>query len=444
MKDKSLLKKIWVLAVPTILANLLSNLLGVIDTAMMGELSEQAMSAVSVANKIFSIYSLVIMGLSNGFGIYISQYSSTKNNDKLDQIFSVAVKALVAISVLTTVIILFFGENIIRIYNIKNVEVSSLAVTYLSMITISFFPFCLNNIMGVVLRTLGYPKIPSFSSGVSLVVKVAFNYILIFGKFGLPALGIKGAAIGMIISRFVESGISLYNIRTRLKQIKFKFNAGMPFEELMPMLTRATSLMLSEFIYSLGLNAVFINYTFIDDTYIPAITVVDQISHLIYIAFGGLSTAVSVLVGKRLGAGEIEECKKEVKVYLKLALIIYGIGGALLILTRNYTPALYNIGPDNYEMTSKMIISKALFAWCEGYGLTVYNILRAGGDALSVLLLDGCFPWYGAALTSSICARILHLDLFTTYTATQAIYLVKVAIATYFLKRGKWMRKLTV
>ncbi len=441
--NKKLYRKILTLAIPTVLANLLSNLLGIIDTAMMGEISEAAMSAVSVANKIFSIYSLVIMGLSNGFGIYIGQYSSTDKKEKLLDIFSLGVKSLLLVTVLATAIVLFFGTDLILIY-VKNPEIVGMAVSYMYLLTISFFPFCLTNILSVVLRTMGYPKDPSFASGISLILKVVLNYMLVFGVFGIPALGIRGAAIGMTISRFFEFGISLYCIRSKLPGITFILSSSLSMGNITQILGRAFSLMLSEFIYSLGLNMVFINYTYIDEYFIPAITVVDQISHLIWIAFGGLSTAVSVLVGKRLGAGEIEECKKEVKIYLKLALVIYWIGGAILIISRNLTPALYNIGPENYQMTSKMIVSKALFAWCEGYALTVYNILRAGGDALSVLILDGGFPWYGAALTSWICARILHLDLFTTYTATQAVYLFKVIIATHYLKKGKWIRQLTM
>lgn len=443
MNNKSLYHKILILALPTVLANLMSNLLGIIDTAMMGKLSEQAMSAVSVANKIFSIYSMVVMGLSNGFGIYISQYSSANKEDKLLDIFSIGVKSLLLISAAALGIVHFGGMALIHLY-VKSPEVSSMALQYLKMITISFFPFSITNILGVMLRSLGYPKAPSISSVVSLIVKVILNYILIFGMGNIPALGVRGAAIGMIISRFVECGISVYYIRTRLTGVKFKLNSIMNGSELSRLLIRAFSLMFSEFIYSLGLQVVFINYTYIDETFIPAITVVDQISHLIWIAFGGLSTAVSILVGQRLGAGEIDECKREIKIYLKLSLGIYWIGGIILILTRNLSPVLYNIGPENFEMTSRMLVSKALFAWCEGYALMVYHILRAGGDALSVLILDGAFPWYGAALTSAICARILRMSLFATYTATQAIYLTKVFLANYFLKKEKWIKQLTV
>ncbi len=443
MNKKALYRRILTLALPTILANLLSNLLGIIDTAMMGNLSEQAMSAVSVANKIFSIYSMVVMGLSNGFGIYISQYSSSNKEEKLLDIFSIGVKSLLLISAAALGIILLWGTDLIHIY-VKNPEVSSMSLLYLRMITISFFPFCITNILGVVLRSLGYPKAPSIASVVSLVSKVVLNYLLIFGYAFIPAMGVKGAAIGMIISRFMECAISMYYIRTRLSGIRFKINSQMKSSELRQILVRAFSLMFSEFIYSMGLQVVFINYTYIDETYIPAITVVDQISHLIWIAFGGLSTAVSIMVGQRLGAGEIDECKKEIKVFLRLSLGIYWIGGLVLILTRNISPILYNIGPENFEMTSRMLISKALFAWCEGYALMVYHILRAGGDAVSVLILDGAFPWYGAALTSGICARLLHLSLFSTYTATQAIYLTKVFLANYFLKKGKWIKQLTL
>lgn len=201
--------------------------------------------------------------------------------------------------------------------------------------------------------------------------------------------------------------------------------------------------MCNELIWSIGLNIIFINYSYIDELYIPAITIVDTISNFVYVMFSGVSVAVSFIVGNGLGKGEIEKAKYDVKRLLILALAIYFIGGVILVATSGFTPFLFSLTDTNALMATILLIIKALTAWTQGYSNTVYYVLRAGGDTKSVLLIDGVFTWAGPVLLSVIASRFLSLDLVFTYILVEGVGIIKVLVATYFLKKGKWIRNLT-
>lgn len=442
-ENREFIKKALILAFPVMIQQLLNNLLNMTDTMMIGKIGENAISGVAVANKVFFIYQLILFGLSNGFGIFISQFGGSKRQDKLTDIFNEGVRSCLTVAVLGIIVCGGFQDEILSLY-LKNGEVFDLAKQYLSVLLASFLPFAVTNMYSVCFRSLEQPRCTLTAGTVSFACNIIGNYVLIFGKLGLPAMGVTGAAISTVVSRFVELAV-LYGLgRRHLDQIKLRFRVSLDRSFKSMVLKRALPLMTNELIWSIGLNVVFISYTYAGESFIPAVTVVDSISNLVYVVFSGCSVAISAIIGKTLGSGDMERAKREVRAIIKLVMVIYLAGGALLIVTSTVTPLLFSLSAQNLRMATRLLIIKALLAWTQGYCNTIYYVLRAGGDTKSVLIIDGMFTWFGPVLFSIMGARLLHLSIDLTYLLVEGTGLLKVCLATRFLKKENWIRNLTL
>lgn len=445
MKDdlKQFIKQVIALSLPVMAQQLLNNLLNMADTVMIGTISENAISAVAVANKVFFIYQLILFGFTNGVGIFISQYSASKRQGKISDIFNFGVRISLLLSFIAIFICLFFQRDILNLY-LENETVIGFSGQYLTILTLSFIPFALTNMYSVAFRTLGYPSYPMMAGALSFVINVVLNAVLIFGLFGFPRLEIAGAAIATVTARLVEAMTLMLLSQRKLKDTAWKWKIDLDWTFKTRVLSKAFPLMTNELIWSLGLNIIFINYSYAAESFIPAITVVDTISNLVYLAFSGCSVAISVIIGRELGSGDLSRIKLYVKRLMALAMAIYITGGLILIATNQITPTLFSLSSDNKHMASQMLIIKALLSWTQGYANTIYYVLRAGGDTKSVLIIDGIFTWVGPVLISFVAARLFHLSLWWIYLLVEGAGLLKVVLATYFLKKGAWIKNLTL
>lgn len=442
-ENREFIKKALILAFPVMIQQLLNNLLNMTDTVMIGRIGENAISGVAVANKVFFIYQLILFGLSNGFGIFISQFGGSQKQDKLTDIFNEGIRCCLVVALLALAVCGGFQDSILRLY-LKNGEVFTLAKQYLSVLLISFVPFAVTNMYSVCFRSLELPRCTLTAGTVSFACNIIGNYVLIFGKLGLPALGVTGAAISTVASRFIELAVLWFLGRKHLHGIRPRLRVSLAPGFRAMILKRALPLMTNELIWSIGLNVVFISYSFAGESFIPAVTVVDSISNLVYVVFSGCSVAISAIIGKTLGSGDMERAKREVRAIMKLVMAIYLAGGAILIATSTFTPRLFSLSEQNLHMATRLLIIKALLAWTQGYSNTVYYVLRAGGDTKSVLIIDGMFTWFGPVLFSVIGARLLRLDISLTYLLVEGAGLLKVCLATRFLKKENWIRNLTL
>ncbi|MCI8402000.1 MAG: MATE family efflux transporter [Lachnospiraceae bacterium] len=442
-ENREFIKKALILAFPVMIQQLLNNLLNMTDTVMIGMIGEDAISGVAVANKVFFIYQLILFGLSNGFGIFISQFGGSKRRDKLTDIFNEGIRACLLVAVLGLAVCGGFQDLILSLY-LKNAEVFVLAKQYLSVLLVSFIPFAMTNMYSVCFRSLELPGCTLTAGTVSFMCNIIGNYVLIFGKLGLPAMGVTGAAVSTVVSRFIELAVLCGLGRRHLSDVRLRFRVSLERGFRGMILKRALPLMTNELIWSIGLNVIFISYSFAGESFIPAVTVVDSISNLVYVVFSGCSVAISAIIGKTLGSGDMERAKREVRAIMKLVMAIYLAGGAILIVTSTMTPRLFSLSEQNLYMATRLLIIKALFAWTQGYSNTVYYVLRAGGDTRSVLIIDGLFTWFGPVLFSIIGARLLHLGIDLTYLLVEGAGLLKVCLATRFLKKENWIKNLTL
>lgn len=432
------------LAIPVVIQQLLVNLLSITDTVMIGMISEDAISAVTVANKFFLIYNLAIFGLTNGIGLFISQYIGANDRIKYNGILRLGLKCVIVLSVIGTAILCLCPNLILSIF-VSNQDIILLGRQYNDIVRFSYLGFGISQMMAVAYRVQGNSQLPMFSGFISFITNVLLNYVLIFGVYGFPQMKIAGAALATLISRYVEMCILIYFSMLPDSEyclwIKYR---KLSFDLKKDIIKKTIPLIFNETIWSLSLSLIFMNYCYVNETFIPALTVVDQISSMAYVAFAGFSTAVGVIIGNTLGANELELARKQAKTMIKVGLSINIIMAIIIASTSFVTPLLFSLGKESTKMATTLLIIKASFMWTQGYSETLYYIFRAGGDTKSVLYIDGMFMTCGPLLMSVIFSRIIPLDLYMLFTVVEGISVLKIVIATYFYRKETWLNNLTV
>ncbi len=433
------------LALPIMLQSLTGNILNICDTMMVGKVSSVAISAVTVSNKVFMIFSLCTFGIASGISMFMSQYYGAENIVKAKKTYKFGLQACVVVALIFLAALTVMPETLIRIF-VKGDNIVYLALEYVAVVKWSYIPFAINQISAVLFRVFKKQRIPMNVSILSVGVNILLNYILIYGKFGAPALGVSGAAAATLISRCIECVTLLVMVLVfnNGKEIFTKGYGTLSRNVKLGIMKKTIPLMFNEGIYAIALTLVFRNYCVVNEAYIPAVTVVENVFDLINVAFMGCAHAAGIVIGKVLGSGNMEKAKEESKKLIVLGLSVSLLCSLVVIAISDFVPMLFSLTGNLFGMATTLLRTKAVFSWGQGYGLTVYFILRAGGDVKAVLLLDGLFNLYGPFFISTIVTYCTGWPIQIVNMLPPYTYILKIFIATYFYKRGKWCRNLTI
>lgn len=443
MGDLAFIKKFLAISIPAVIQQLLSNLLQICDTLMIASLGALAISGVSVANKFFFIFTLLIYGLTNGIGLFIAQYYGASNKKEYNRIFRFGLNLCLVTSAVFMIFLMIWPEITMSIF-VQNQDIIDFGVTYVSIICYSYIPFAVAMMCGVAFRVKGDTKTPMIAGGISFFLNVFLNYLLIYGSWGFPKWGVSGAAVATLASRMVEALLLLLLVNR--KQSDLKLTTRYPWLRLSKMkeiIQKAMPLIGNELIWSLSLSVVFMNYCYVSEYYIPSLTIVDNISSLVYALFAGPAAATGVIVGQALGGNLLEQAKQESKRMIKLGTAICIIGSLIVLAITPFVPRAFSLSGDLAGMTIRLLFIRSAISWSQGYAETVYYILRAGGDTRGVLMVDGLFTCFGPLLISTVGARILQLDLLWIFVLTEGSYLLKIVLSTYYYKKEHWVKSLT-
>lgn len=440
--DKKFLRYFLTLAIPVVLQQLLVNLLQICDTMMISGVSENAISGVSVANKFFFIYNLAIFGLTNGIGVFISQYSGAKNAKGCNQVFRFGLKICMVVALCAMIFLLIAPEITISLF-VQNPKVISYGLDYVNVVRFSYLPFAISMMCTVAFKVKGNTVLPMKIGTISFFVNIVFNYLLIYGNFFFPRMGVSGAAIATLLSRIIEMFLLVYAINhSEDLSLKLKYEPLGKTQKL-EIIKKALPLVCNEVVWSLALSAVFLNYCLVDEYYIPALTVVDNVSSMMYVVFAGCATATGVIIGNTLGANDFEQAKLESKRMIMIGCIICMGCSVLIFALARFVPNMFSLHGKMASMSVILLMIKCGFTWTQGYAETIYYILRAGGDTKGVFVIDGLFTCLGPLLLSTLCARVFHTDIVLMFTIVEGVNLFKVIISTYYYKKGKWLNNLT-
>jgi putative MATE family efflux protein len=433
--------------IPVVIQQLINTLFNVVDTVMVGSLGELSMSAVAVANKPGMIYNGFLFGLTGAGGILISQYYGAGDHDQCQSLFSLEMLLSGLISALYACALFFFPAKVMGIY-VQDGETIALGVSYLTWVSASYLFAAVSSVCIFSMRALGRNKLPMAVSVSALLMNAFFNYLFIFGKLGMPKMGVAGAAVGTLLSRFIEMCIYLLVLLRHRNFFSLRLNALFHIRAgvLKSFIRRAAPLTMNEFLWSSGLNVFFWAYARLDEPSIPAMVIADQAFMMGFVFTMGMSSAISVLIGTQLGAGNLAKARQNCKQLLMLQFLI-AIGCSLVSSAASFgLPYIFPVQEHLRGLSTQLTLVYSLFFPISAVYNFCFFCLRAGGETRSAALLDSGYMW-ALPIPVSLGMAFLgqgRIPLLAAVFIVQLLMNLKITLALRIVRRGRWIRNITL
>ena len=431
--DKDFCRRALGVMLPVAVQQLINSLFNMVDNLMVGslDLNGLAMSAVSVANKPYTIFTCLLFGLTGGAGLMISQYYGAEDHKTCQGLFSLQMGLSIAISVAFFVLLRLLPRQIMGLF-VKDENTILLGLSYLAVVSISYLPTSISNVCVFSLRSIGMNRLPMLVSLGTITANAVCNYILIFGKLGAPALGVAGAAWGTLIARTLE--MLVYLVLLCGKRMYFNWNLKealrLPGKTVRTFFVKAAPLIANELLWSVGLNLYFWCYARLDEASLPAISIAEVCNMF-----------AAVLAANRLKEAR-ESCKKLLGLDVAVALSSMLLSCLLSVLL----PQAYQLTPElRHTATLISLIMSVLCPLQFVYGFCFF-CLRAGGDTRSAMLLDSGYMWVVPVPAAVLMGIFLpgKIALWVAVLIVQFLMYAKVFPALWILKQGKWVKNITV
>ena len=450
--DRSYIKTLLKIAIPMMVQNGISNFVNLLDNLMIGRVGTNALSGVAIANQLIFVFYLVIFGATAGVGIFTAQYKGKGDTEGIRYSFRFKLIFNTVLSALCVLVFVLFARNLINLFLLGEgdpadaAETLEIGVKYMRIILISLIPIGLTQAYGGTLRDLGSTKVPMFASVCAIFVNLIGNWILIYGHFGLPALGAEGAAIATVLSRFVE--LTILIVYTGKHPDLFPFIKGafkhfsVPGKLIGRFILRALPLMANETFWSLGMTTINQCYSYRSLDAVAALNIESTIWNLMGVAFIAMGEAVGIMMGHILGSGELEEAKKKAGTMRRFTVLCGIVSGLILAGVSFFFPLLYNTTDYIRSMaTGFILIAAANMPFC-AYTHASYFIIRSGGKAFITVLFDSVFTWVIVVPLAAYMSYFTGIPVMAMVAIIRATEVVKCFIAYAIVRSGIWVRNI--
>lgn len=450
--DRKFYLRVIAIVLPMIIQNTITNVVSLADNIMVGSIGTLQMSSVAIVNQLIFVFNLCIFGGLAGAGIFSTQYAGAKDDDGVRYCFRMKVIVGAVMFAVAAVVFTAFPQSLISSYLAENTSQSDASATmtyaldYLKIMLIGLLPFTISQIYGSTLRELGETKLPMFASIAAIAINLIFNYFLIFGKFGFPCMGVKGAAIATSLSRFVEAIIVV--AATLIRKHEFVFVKGafkslyIPSKLFKDILTKGMPLLVNEFLWSAGMAVLLQCYSVRGLDVVAAYNISNTINNIFNVIFISMGSAVGIIVGQYLGADEIEKAKVSVWRLIALSTATCLVMGSLMAIVSPVVPNIYNTEPHVRQMATKFLLCVAAFMPVFSFSHCCYFTLRSGGRTIITFVFDSIFTW-GIVVPFAYClARFTSMPVVPMFIAIQSLEFVKSIVGFVFIKKGLWIRNI--
>lgn len=445
VRDKPFYRQLFLILVPVAVQNLINVMVSLLDTLMIGQLGEIQLSATSIANQLWFLLMIVCFGISGGANVLIAQYWGKQDVEVIRRVEAMTFKVCFTVSVLFGLIAFFFPRQFMSIFT-TDAAVIEYGVQYLQIIGFSYPFYALANVEIMMLRSVGTVNISVLVYLVSLIVNASLNYILIFGKLGFPALGIRGGAAATGIARVFEFGVTFGFAFFYEDKIRFSLRDLLPSNRDLyrKYITLSLPVIGNEMTWGLGSSMVAVVIGRMGTSFVAANSIFSVLNQLVSVVIFGASNAALTLVGNTIGAGEYEKAKqRSVTLYViavLLGLISFvttiALGPVMLSFYKNLSPATVDI----YQML--VIVGAVIVFFCALSNVGMVGILRAGGDATFVFFADVAFLWL-VAVPLGFLGLVLHWSAALVYICLRIDEVIKVAVSAVRIFRFRWLRDVT-
>ncbi len=450
MKNREIYKRALRLAIPMMIQNGVTNMVGLVDNIMVGSQGTEAMTAVSIVGQLIFVFNLAIFGGLSGPGIYGAQYYGQGNMEGFRNTFRIKHWICGICLVIGMLIFIFCGEPLISLYlhgeneAIDPVLTMNLGLDYLRIMLIGLPPFVITQIYAGSLRETGESVKPMVAGICSVVVDVVFNYLLIYGNFGFPKLGVEGAAIATVLARFAEMATVLVWTHVRKKK-KHPFLIGAYSTMLVPkadakkITVKGLPIFFNEFLWAGGIAALTQCYSTKGLEIVAGLNISNAICNLLNVVFVALGNAVGIVIGQLLGAKDYDTAKKYSFRLMWFTGIISGGLTVILIALSGVFPMFYDTSETVRSYGQWFIIISALFFPVQGFLNALYFTLRSGGKTLITFFFDSVYSWVVTLPIALILCNFTPLPILAVYAIVQSADFIKVVIGSILIKKGVWV-----
>ena len=410
------------------------------------------MSGIAIVNQLLMVFNLAIFGAISGAGIFSAQFFGCQDHKGVRHTFRFKMYICAVILLLGILVLFFGGEKLILMYlhgedNTQALEAAlHYGKQYLGVMLIGLLPFALEQVYTSTLRECGETMVPMKAGITAVLVNLVLNYLLIFGKFGFPELGVVGAAIATVISRYVQAAMVIVWTHTHVQQMPFIVGAykefTIPSQLSSKILVKGTPLMINEIMWSAGMATLMQCYSVRGLDTVAALNISTTISNLFNVVFIALGSAISIIVGQLLGAGKMEEAKDtDTKLIAFSVFSCVGIG-LMLILLAPLFPMLYNTSDQVKELATWFLRIAAGCMPIAAFMHASYFTLRSGGKTIVTFLFDSVFLWCVSIPLAYVLSRFTDMPIIPLYLACQLIDILKCILGFVLVKKGVWLQNI--
>lgn len=444
-ENKAFYAKVFSLALPIALQNLINVGVTAADTIMLGKVGEVVLSASSLAGQIQYILTLFFFGITSGAAILTAQYWGKRDIRAIEKITAIALDAAIAISFLFSLAAFFIPDKLMHIYS-SDTAVIEAGVSYLRIVALTYVISAITMVYLNIMKSVEQVVISTIVYSVSLVVNIVINGILIFGLFGFPVLGIRGAAIGTLIARIVELIIVFLYAKFKNKDITVRISDMLHPDMVLAkdFIYYAIPVTLNEFFWGLATSANTAIIAQLSTSAAAANSVAQVARQLATVAGYGVSSATAIMLGKAIGEGREDLAEIYAHKLIRTSLIFGFIGGLVIFLARGPIIAFMDFSPETSEYLTLMLFVMFYYTVAQTYNTTVIvGVLRSGGDTRFGLVLDFVSMWGCSVPLGFIAAFVLKLDVKLVYLILTADEICKTPFTRHRWRKLGWLKNIT-
>ena len=452
--DKTLFKRFFLIAIPIIIQNGITNFVSLLDNIMVGQVGSIQMSGVSIVNGLIFVFNLCIFGASSGAGIFTAQFFGSDDDEGIRYTFRFKLMICTLLSAVCMGLLLLAGTPLIGLYlqgegdAAEAAQVLQYGLEYLHVMLWGFVPFALCNAYASTLRETAQTTVPMVAGIIAVLVNLVLNYVLIFGHFGAPAMGVVGAALATVISRYVELLIVAVWVHTHSDRCKFIRGAYrsmyIPGTLLKNIIVKGMPLLANEALWSGGMAFLNQCYSTCGLEVVPAMNISSTIFNLASVVFIAGGNAVGIMMGQMLGASySAEEIHRSNRKLLLANVIVGGSFGILLGAIARVFPMIYNTTDSVRQTATWLICISAVMMPVHSYLNATYFTLRSGGKTMVTFLFDSGFVWCVMIPVAFALSRFTAMPILPLYAICQSLDFIKCFLGSYMLKKGSWIQNLT-
>ena len=451
--DRAFYRRAMVIALPIIIQNGITNFVSLLDNIMVGRIGQLPMNGVAIVNQLIFVFSLCIFGAVSGAGIFTAQFYGSDDQEGVRRTFRYKVIVGILVTTIGVTVFLTAGKSLMQMYMQGDDDPAAIAETmrhgwdYLVISLFGLLPFALSNVYSSTLRETGKTLVPMVAGLIAVLVNLVLNYVLIFGHLGFDSMGVRGAALATVISRYVELAIVVCWTHLNGKQCPYirgvYRSLYIPAGLLKNILIKGLPLMLNELLWASGMAILNQCYSTRGLDVVAAVNICSTLNNLSSVVFLSLGSVVGIIMGQMLGAAVPEaELRDTNRKLIALSVVSCLVFGGLSVAVSGIFPQIYEASAVAKSTATVLICVYAAFMPVHAYNHGCYFTLRSGGKTTITFVFDSGFVWLINVPLAFCLSRFTAMPIIPLYAICLSTDLVKCILGTYMLKKGDWIQNL--